>query len=236
MKKYCIVNGDDFGASHGINQGIIEAHQEGVLTSTSLMVNMAGTEEAVQMSVKSPNLSIGLHVVLTNENWEPLINFDSKNECRVELEHQWNSFCSLTGKIPTHLDAHHNIYRDARLTSLFADWARLKNVPLREHSRVRYFSEFYGQWDGETHLEQISEDNLCLMLRTKIGEGFTELSCHPGYVDKDYSTAYSIEREAELQTLCSPLIKKTFAELEIELINYIDYNKIVSEGNKDNIT
>jgi predicted glycoside hydrolase/deacetylase ChbG (UPF0249 family) len=44
--KYCIVNGDDFGASRGINRGIVEAHCHGVLTSTSLMVNMPATEEA----------------------------------------------------------------------------------------------------------------------------------------------------------------------------------------------
>ncbi|PYR01516.1 MAG: hypothetical protein DMF97_07400, partial [Acidobacteria bacterium] len=34
--KYLIVNADDFGASSGINRGILEAHQRGILTSTSL--------------------------------------------------------------------------------------------------------------------------------------------------------------------------------------------------------
>lgn len=226
MKKYCIVNGDDFGESYGINQGIIEAHCEGVLTSASLMVNMDGAEEAARLSLSIPKMSVGLHVVLTNESWEPLINFDSKNECRDELERQWNRFCNLTGKTPTHLDAHHNIYRDVRLTSLFAEWAQLKKIPLREHSQVRYFSEFYGQWDEETHLEQISEDSLCQMLRSKITDKYTEISCHPGYVDKDYITAYSIERETELKTLCSPVIRKTINELGIKLINYNDFNKM----------
>ena len=37
--KYLIVNGDDFGASRGINRGILEAHQDGILTSTSLFVD-----------------------------------------------------------------------------------------------------------------------------------------------------------------------------------------------------
>ena len=44
--KYLIVNGDDFGAGHGINRGIIEAHRDGILTSTSFMVDMPGAEEA----------------------------------------------------------------------------------------------------------------------------------------------------------------------------------------------
>jgi len=232
MKKYCIVNGDDFGASTGINRGIVKAHREGVLTSTSLMVNMSGAEEAARLSLKIPKMSVGLHIVLTNETWEPLINFDSKDECMDELERQWDRFSELTGGTPTHLDAHHNIYRDNRLTSIFVEWAKRKNIPLREHSRVRYFSEFYGQWDGESHLEQISEDSLCQMLRTKITDKYTEISCHPGYVEKDYITAYSIERETELRTLCSPLIRETFDELGIELINYSDFNKMADSERK----
>ena len=42
--KYCIVNGDDFGASHGIVRGILETHECGVLTSASLMVDMPASE------------------------------------------------------------------------------------------------------------------------------------------------------------------------------------------------
>ncbi len=38
--KYLIVNADDFGASRGINRGIAEAHTTGIVTSTSLMVNI----------------------------------------------------------------------------------------------------------------------------------------------------------------------------------------------------
>ena len=40
--KSLIVNADDFGASRGINRGVIEAHRKGILTSTSMMVDAAG--------------------------------------------------------------------------------------------------------------------------------------------------------------------------------------------------
>ncbi len=97
------------------------------------------------------------------------------------------------GRPPTHLDSHHNVHRDPRLLPHFLDVARQYGVPLREHSPARYLSKFYGQWGGQTHLEQISVDNLLHILKTDIQEGITELSCHPGYVDPDFSSAYSTE-------------------------------------------
>ena len=65
LKK--IFNADDFGISEGVNQAIVTAHTKGALNSTSLMVTMARTEEAVKLSKQMPNLSIGLHANLTNE-------------------------------------------------------------------------------------------------------------------------------------------------------------------------
>src|SRR5205823_2526669 len=64
VMKYLIVNGDDFGATPGINRGIIEAHQQGILTSASLMVDAPSAEEAVALSRSAPALSVGLHVDL----------------------------------------------------------------------------------------------------------------------------------------------------------------------------
>jgi hopanoid biosynthesis associated protein HpnK len=59
-----IINGDDFGFSKGVNQAIIKAHEQGVLTSTSLMVTGEAAEEAVALARTHPNLGVGLHLVL----------------------------------------------------------------------------------------------------------------------------------------------------------------------------
>lgn len=229
MKKYCIVNGDDFGASPGINRGIAEAHQHGILTSTSLMVDMPGAEEAAELSRDLSRLSVGIHVTITSEDFIPLIDFDSPDQCRAELERQCIRFQDLMGRLPTHIDAHHNIHRDPRVELYFLELSISQNLPLRENSAVRYFSNFYGQWDGETHLEQISESSMCTMLATEIGYGFTELSCHPGYIDPNFQSSYGIERETELQTLCSPVTKQEISDLGIELINYDDLNDLLAE-------
>ena len=64
LSRFVIINGDDFGISHGVNQAIIEAHQRGILTSTSLMVTGDACEEAVALARTHPRLAVGLHLVL----------------------------------------------------------------------------------------------------------------------------------------------------------------------------
>src|SRR6266487_6543297 len=216
--KYLIVNADDFGASRGINRGILEAHQRGILTSTSLLVNTAWSREAAELSRSAPEMSIGLHADLRDELKETAA--DPGRRLRDELEKQFSRFEELMGRPPTHLDSHHNLHRDPRALPAFLDLAIKHGLPLREHSPARYFSKFYGQWGGQTHLEQISVESLARMLETEVGEGITELSCHPGYLDADFSSGYSTERETELRTLCDPLIRRVLAEQSIQLINY----------------
>lgn len=59
-----IVNADDFGLSPAVNQAVVRSHQEGILTSASLMVNEPGAEEAVRLARENPRLGVGLHLTL----------------------------------------------------------------------------------------------------------------------------------------------------------------------------
>ena len=59
-----IVNADDFGRSASINQAVIRAHREGILTTASLMVNEPACEEAVALARENPTLGVGLHLTL----------------------------------------------------------------------------------------------------------------------------------------------------------------------------
>lgn len=65
LKK--IFNADDFGISPGVNQAIFKAHTEGVLNSTSIMINLKYAPQAIELSKQMPNLHVGLHANLTNE-------------------------------------------------------------------------------------------------------------------------------------------------------------------------
>lgn len=61
-----IVNADDFGRSNSINQAVLEAHQRGILTTASLMVNEPACAEAVAMARDNPRLGVGLHLTLSH--------------------------------------------------------------------------------------------------------------------------------------------------------------------------
>jgi hopanoid biosynthesis associated protein HpnK len=61
-KRRLIVNADDFGRSSSINQAVIRAHREGVLTTASLMVNEPACAEAVGLARQNPRLGVGLHL------------------------------------------------------------------------------------------------------------------------------------------------------------------------------
>jgi chitin disaccharide deacetylase len=61
-----IINADDFGLTSGINRAIVEGHQQGVVTSATLMANGPAFQDAVQLSRSVPKLSVGCHIVLTD--------------------------------------------------------------------------------------------------------------------------------------------------------------------------
>lgn len=62
-RRRLIVNADDFGGSEEINEAVIRAFKEGVLTSTSLMVTGAAFEQAVKLAKENPGLAVGIHLV-----------------------------------------------------------------------------------------------------------------------------------------------------------------------------
>jgi len=60
--KRIIINADDFGLSRSVNEGIIKAHRDGVLTSATLMANTPGFDQAVALAKENPGLGVGLHL------------------------------------------------------------------------------------------------------------------------------------------------------------------------------
>lgn len=211
--KWLIVTADDFGISRGINSGIVEAHLRGVVTSTSLMVDRPACEEAVALALQCPKLSLGLHLELDG--------VDPKN-VPAEIERQQMRFVELVGSAPTHVDTHHDLHRDPEVLSPLLAWGRRIKVPVRGHSEVRYFPKFYGRSGGETDLDQIGVDALLRLLDEEVGEGMTELNCHPGHPEAGFPSSYAAEREVEVRTLCDPKLRNEILERGFRLMGFRD--------------
>ena len=209
--KWLIVTADDFGISRGINRGIVEAHLSGVVTSTSLMVDRPACEEAVALARRCPKLSLGLHLELDGVG---------PGDVPAEIERQQTRFVELVGSAPTHVDTHHDLHRDPEVLSPLLAWGRRIRVPVRGHSEVRYVSKFCGQWGGETHLEQIAVEGLLRLLDEEVGEGMTELNCHPGHPEAGFPSGYAAERVVEVRTLCHPELRQAILERGFRLIGF----------------
>jgi predicted glycoside hydrolase/deacetylase ChbG (UPF0249 family) len=148
------------------------------------------------------------------------LNPDDAERIPAELERQLARFQELVGADPTHADSHHDVHYDPRILAHVLAWSARIGVPVRGYSRARHFPKFYGQWGGETHLEQIGVAGLLRLLDTEIHDGVTELNCHPGYVESGFPSSYAAEREEELRTLCDDRVHQAILEREIRLIGF----------------
>ena len=119
-RRLLIVNADDFGLSEGVNRGIIEAHERGIVTSASLMVLKEFAPQAAAYSREHDRLSLGLHLdlgewIYDGEAWVAayrVVALDDRAAIAEELERQLGGFRRLVGRDPTHLDSHQHSHID----------------------------------------------------------------------------------------------------------------------------
>jgi predicted glycoside hydrolase/deacetylase ChbG (UPF0249 family) len=223
-----IVNADDFGASPGVNRGIVEAHEHGIVTSASLMVRGPAAAEAARFAYRTPALAVGLHVEL--RQWRvrrlPWARPRSERELQTvtarDVGDQLEAFRRLIGGDPTHLDSHHHRHRIESLRPVFVEVAQDLGIPLRHFSpTVRFCGEFYGHdGRGRPQPEAVGVDALIRLLEA-LGDGVTELGTHPGYPE-GLRAHYRDERVQEIRALCDERVPPALERLNIGLISFRD--------------
>ena len=221
--RFLVVNADDFGASKGVNRGILESHVDGIVTSTSALVTGTAIDEAVSMSKDHPELAIGLHWDIVGEDERTFDSFDW-DAVRREFTDQLARFEDLFGRGPTHVDSHRHQHRQPHLRPVFRELVEPLGIPLRDDGRVHFVGDFYAQWEWQvTELEKVSVPALVGLLEGRVFPGWTEISCHPGYRSDDYTAVYLEEREAEVRSLVDPRVREALDARDIRLVSYADW-------------
>lgn len=238
VKRVLVVNADDFGRSAGINEGIIAAHERGIVTSASLMVRWPDAGDAAVYAGSHRELSVGLHVdiaewVSRDGAWEAVYQIVADGDhdaVAAEVNRQLTLFEALVHRPPTHLDSHQHAHKSEPLREVLRDAARQLGVPIRHYARdIAYCGDFHGQsGSGEPYPEGVTVDALLKIVRN-LSPGVTELACHPGFGD-DSESAYSSERGDEVRALCDPRVR---ASIETEGIQLVSFEGIPSTDLSD---
>ncbi|MFO0809915.1 MAG: ChbG/HpnK family deacetylase [Gemmataceae bacterium] len=226
--RWLVVNADDFGQTAGVNRGIMEGHEHGIVTSASLMVHWPAATAAAEYARSHPSLGVGLHIDLgewayRGGEWVALYEVvprDDATAAAAEIARQLDAFRRLVGRDPTHLDSHQHVHRDPPVREIALAMAEQLGVPLRHFTRgVTYCGQFYGQTGkGESYPEAIRPEALIDLIRG-LPVGLTELACHPAR-GSDVDSMYRTEREIELVALCDPRVRAEVEDAEIELVSF----------------
>ena len=227
--RVLIVNADDLALSSEVDRGLFEAHDAGIVTSASLLVDGPDAEAAVEQARKRPKLGLGIHVAF-DERGKLFTDMQDLAAVQQQIDRQLTAFVRLVGNPPDHIDSHHHMHRLFNVARLFLVAGRRYNVPVRGFSDVVFVGRFWGQPEfGKTDLSKISPEVMIAMLRG-VKPGVTEISCHPGHVETRPDALYNREREVELQTLTDEQVKDTITEEGIRLINYRDYARMTRDA------
>jgi predicted glycoside hydrolase/deacetylase ChbG (UPF0249 family) len=249
--KRLIVNADDFGRTPGINSGIVEAHQFGIVTSATAMVLEPDAADGIgSVRREVPRLSLGLHFVLTgggcpasSPDRVPSLLIDGRfrrfpsdlpselpgEEIARELDAQIVLFGRMAGRSPTHLDSHHHSALHPSVQPVFARAALRLGIPARgSTSGARDALRTMGvrtpdHFVDSFHGDGVTAENLRSIL-DGLEDGTTELMCHPARLDDRLlsDSTYARKRERELAILCDPEVRATVARERIELVPFAE--------------
>ncbi len=162
-KSRLIINADDLGMTGGVTDGILFAHRNGLVTSTSMMVNQPFSEYAAQQLSSVPDLSVGIHITLDQGSpilpadqvptlvnghgefygngelrarlWRRRVNVDEIG-AEIHAQIQWMKERGIT---PSHADSHRHIHFYPYVAKAFSIACQEENIPRTRVARIRHY-------------------------------------------------------------------------------------------------
>lgn len=213
MTLRLILNADDFGYDPAVTRGIARAMREGVVSSTTMIVNSPHSEDAAK---QADGLAIGLHLNLVRfpavsdgseqrDDAKPSEDFVVR-ETRAQLE----KLKALIGREATHIDVHKHAHLQPQVLSGLATVANERGLAVRSiNAEMRATLRSRGVLTNDVFLGDAARDAYWTEARFEEilaqvpGDGLVELMCHPGYANSHVPSGYSAQREVELATFVS---------------------------------
>jgi hypothetical protein len=246
--KRLLVTADDFGLCPGVVDGIVDAHDRGIVTATSLMVNAPAAEAAFDWARAHHSLAVGLHFVLTfgrpvGPVWPLGELVDNEGQFRrlesgahanaspsqvaAELRAQLERFEARVGRPPTHIDGHHHVHALPGVLSAVIEAAQRRRLPVRSPDeatlgRLRAVGVASPDSFVDTFYgaDNVSVDQL-LRIVDELPEGTTELMCHPAKEDAllESLSSYTRPRYQERETLMASSVQDALVAGDVELVS-----------------
>ncbi len=237
-----ILNADDFGLSPSINQGIIDCFNEGLISSTTMMMNTPYTDEAIRLAKEHNLKNVGIHLNLTygksvlpanevsslvDENgifhYVCMLGYytqylDAKKELRAQIE----KFLA-SGLTPTHIDHHHYFNEVPNILKAYLELAKEYNLPIRAmDENVRKLARDMNikttdEFSFAFHGNGVDIDTFRILKSLYWKRNISlEILTHVGYVDEYTSrqTNYLI-REDEINVLREAKKQGYFDDVEL---------------------
>lgn len=236
-----LFNADDFGLTKGVTDGIIKAHLEGIVNTTTLMMNGKAVDYAVDQAKQVPSLKVGIHLVLTwgkplTEHVPDLIKPDGTFKLNhsfqnmdvpnlAEVENEWESQIQAflkTGLSLHHIDSHHHVHGWEPLKEIVVKLAKKYSVPVRYVDSLKEYPEILlteALWLNFYH--DGVDDQIFEKLKN-LKASSVEVMTHPAIIDDELMkiSSYVEKRAEELNILCS-----------LKVPDWVDsFNKVPSES------
>lgn len=237
--RLLIINADDLGYDPAISEGILQAMRQGVVSSTTLMVNSPHAEAA---AAGASGWAVGLHFnlarfapcwkefpaafLLRGELSEPFASTLPAEVVEQEALAQLDRFESMLGRAATHVDVHKHLHRWPNVFEGLCRASKSHGLPVRSvdpdmRAALRDLGigtpdAFLGDAGGEPYwtLPRFQE------ALESLGDGVTELMCHPGHAPRAIASGYSSQREVELQTFLHPSVPALLRQAQVTLSTF----------------
>jgi predicted glycoside hydrolase/deacetylase ChbG (UPF0249 family) len=243
-----IVNADDLGFSRGVNFGIIDAYENGVVRSSTIMANMPEFAHAVKLCREHPGLGVGVHLTLTTG--VPLLpghrsiiaddghfhnqsfimeNSGTLDFDEVEREFEAQVEMLISAEIqPTHIDGHHHVHSFNGIAEVTARICKKYGLSVRgagkgdiwEKNGIVTTSCFSAEFYGEG----ATFDNLISIIELNSGAESLEIMTHPAFLDLRLheSASYDFNRVNEQAILTSSRLKEYLRREGVTLCGFAD--------------